>query len=1196
MQGETPMISVVVPAYNRESTIAQTLDSLLAQTHAGWEVIVVDDGSSDATAERVEEYARRDERVRLCRQENKGVSAARNAGIARASHPWLFFLDADDWIVPTAFAALLQAASGSPGKIDAVYAGYVRVDEKGRETRERRPAHAEDLFPVFTQMCAFAIHACLVRTDLVRAIGGFDETLVTCEDWDLWQRIARSGARFAAIPNYIAYYGMRAKSASANGARMLEDGLRVIARGHAEDPRLTDVNPLHRHGAADSARPLTEAYFICYAAGLVMAQGDDARWMLDALGDARPSGIDAGGVAETLFLAVPNGRATNAEEWPEFPPAVLERCREFIDALAGWMGDKWLAFGARRALERLMLGAVEGPMPRTVGAWHLMEIDCAGDPPGHLYVGAEVERVVCSVRFGSHDLGTVELAVCDGWIPPRVLADRIAEELAWDLIGLLLARDVHPQLEIDRAGAAVRVARNGVTLAEGEVPAGTQFDQWLRGQVDWTLLLQEVLGNDTWTGEDFYSDRPQARTWPRRKAGDAPVAVELSGPLPSIYCREGVAIGATLAGVPLLTLRLRAQRGRVQAHRIRKAILTRLGFEFCRAVTREWILAPAAPGLSIREVLAAAARGRSPAEAPPPTWAGGSRPRDLVPGWNSALAEFVPAGAAALVIGRRASGAEGTAASRYAILPAASREAVLAAALQSDDPALEVGDGEPGCVAYAPCAQWDRSSTGHHEADDASLLTNLEFERTFATRPDPWNYASDYEQVKYEQTLSLVPDGVRRALEVGCAEGAFTARLAECVPSVLGCDVSVVALSAAARRCNRLPGVSFAQLDLFEDKLPEGYDLIVCSETLYYASSEDRLARTARRFAQALAAGGLLLTANANALVDDEGAPGFDWDVPFGAGRIEQSILATGFFEIADEIRTAPYRVQLYRRRARRRLLPARSPAARSDLVPTGEMSKEAGERYRPRGGAVRREEEVPPSVAEPKLPILMYHRIAADGTEETKRWRTHPDDFRRQLEFLRGAGYYSLSFEGWRAAANARRVLPGKPIVITFDDGYEEFQREVAPLLIEHGFRASIFVVSELVGQTNAWDAELGETLSLMDWSEIEQLAVEGFEIGSHTRRHLPLVTLDQEQLADDLARSKRTLEQRLGQPVRSLSYPFGLHDATVESVAGACGYEHAVTTDEWSASWSDSLLALPRLEVAGTDSIDDFAAMLRA
>lgn len=974
MQGETPLISVVVPAYNRESTIAQTLDSLLAQTHRCWEVIVVDDGSSDATAERVEEYARRDERVRIYRQANKGVSAARNAGIARASHPWLFFLDADDWIVPTAFAALLQASSSSD-EIDAVYAGYVRVDEKGRETRERRPAHAEDLFPAFTQMCAFAIHACLVRTDLVRAVDGFDETLVTCEDWDLWQRIARSGARFATIPDYIAYYRMRAKSASANGARMLEDGLKVIARGHAEDQRLTDVNPLHRSGAADSAKPLTQVYFVCYAAALAMSQGEDARWMLDALDDSRPPGIDAGGVAETLFLAVPNGRAANPEEWPEFPPAVLERCREFIDALSGWMGDKWLAFGARRALERLMLGVVAGSESRTVGGWHLTEIDCAGDPPLHLCTGAEVERVICAVRFGAHDLGAVELAACDGWIPPRVLADRIAEEFAWDLVGLLLARDIHPQLEIDRAGAAVRVARNGVTLAEGEAPTGSGFDEWLRGQVDWTLLLQEVLGNDTWTGEDFYSDRPQPRTRPRRKTGDAPVAVELSEPLPSIYCRKGVTIGATLAGVPLLTLRLRARRGRVQAHQIRKAVLTRLGFELCRAVIREWILAPAATGLSLREALAAAARGRSSAKDPATAWAPASRPRDLVPGWHGALAEIVPAGGAVLLIGRRASGAEGTSVSRYAVLPAAPRAEMLAAALQDDDPALEVGDGERGCVAYAPCLQWDRSSAGHCEADDASLLTGLESEQNFATRA----------------------------------------------------------------------------------------------------------------------------------------------------------------------------------------------------------------------------KEDVPPAVAEPKLPILMYHRIATEGAEKTKRWRTHPDDFRRQLEFLRAAGYYSLSFEEWRAALNTRRVLPGKPIVITFDDGYEEFHREVAPLLTEHGFRASVFIVSELVGQVNAWDEGLGETLSLMDWPEIEQLASEGFEIGSHTRRHLPLVTLDKGRLADDLTRSKRTLEQHLGQPVRSLSYPFGLHDATVESVAGACGYEHAVTTDEWLASWSDSLLALPRLEVAGTDSIDDFAAMLR-
>jgi peptidoglycan/xylan/chitin deacetylase (PgdA/CDA1 family) len=1194
-----PMISIVIPAYNRESTIAQTLDSLIRQTHEGWEAIVVDDGSNDGTADVVMEYAKRDPRFRCHRQVNSGVSAARNAGIAVARFPWLFFLDADDWIAPTAFAALLDAQSAAGDGIAAIYGGYIRIDEHGREIRERRPQPEEDLFPVFTRMCAFAIHTCLIRTDLVRSVGAFDEALVTCEDWDLWQRIARTGARFLAIPDYIAYYRMRVGSASANGARMLDDGLRVIERGHAPDTRVATVHPAHSQGGPVSAKPLARTYFVCYAAGLVMAGGADARWMLDSLGQHRPTDLSADGIAETLFFAVPNGRASSPEDWSSFPPDVLERCREFIDAIGEWMVDKWLSFQTRRSFERLMLGAVEGPKPRTVGAWHIVEIDCDGEPPQHIDCGPAVSYVLCAVKVGGADTGIVELPANAGWAPPRVLADGIADRLAWDILRHWLARDVYPTMEIERMGALARVSRAGVVLLEQEVTFEYPFEEWLHDRVGWTVLMQEIWSHPTWQSDQFYSDEPETDVKRTIDAGEDPVAVEITAPLPQIRCRaESAAIGVTLAGVPLATLRLPTRRTHIRPHEIRQAILTCLGFEFCRAVIRELILAPPSPpGAPLRDVLANAAAQRASIPEPESARIAESQPRALVAGWHRAIAELLPPGAGATVIGRRTRGADGTGVSRYAVLPESSYAQLLAGAEYCGDPVLEIVGAQPHSrVVYAPCVQWDRSSALGATDEDEALLTQLEFEQVFAARPDPWSYASDYEQHKYEQTLSLVPSGVRQAMEIGCAEGAFTVRLAEKVPSVLACDISTVALSRAARACSQLSNVTFMQLDLFKDDPPGGYELIVCSELLYYAPSRDQLAGAVRRISHALAPGGLFLSANAHGLVDDEASSGFDWDVPFAGKQIGETILATGLFDRVDEIRTAPYRIQMYRMRKRRRLLRLRrSPqGAPVELAQTGEMSPEAASRYFPEGGRVRHEHAAPPPASDPKLPVLMYHRIAAEGSQRTARWRIHPDDFEQQLKLLRAKGYYSLTFEQWRAAANMRRVLPGKPILITFDDGYEDFPREAAPLLLRYGFRATIFVVSELVGRSNVWDSELEESLPLMGWETIERLASEGLDFGSHSALHRPLVTLDQGQLAEDLARSKRSIEEHLGHAVTSVSYPFGLHDATVESVAAACGYEYGVTTDEWLASWSDSLISLPRLEVRGTDSIEDFAAMV--
>lgn len=110
MDAKKPLISVIVPVYNVEKYLPKCLDSLLAQTWQELEIIVVDDGSPDNSWDIMQEYARRDSRVRLIRQKNGGLSAARNAGVEAARGEWIGFLDSDDYVAPEMYERLYRAA------------------------------------------------------------------------------------------------------------------------------------------------------------------------------------------------------------------------------------------------------------------------------------------------------------------------------------------------------------------------------------------------------------------------------------------------------------------------------------------------------------------------------------------------------------------------------------------------------------------------------------------------------------------------------------------------------------------------------------------------------------------------------------------------------------------------------------------------------------------------------------------------------------------------------------------------------------------------------------------------------------------------------------------------------------------------------------------------------------------------------
>ena len=217
-----PAVSVVMPAYQAGATISQALHSVLAQTWEDFELLVVDDGSTDATAAVVDSVA--DRRVRLLRQPNRGPAAARNHGVSAARGPLIAFLDADDRWLPERLALQVPAIQDA----DFVYGDAFEVLPDGRIRRysERVPAppdrESDMLRWLVVQPNPIPLLTVLVRGDLLRQVGCFDTGLFGVEDLDLWVRLAAAGCRFRRLAQPLAEYTVSETSVSANRARMLQ--------------------------------------------------------------------------------------------------------------------------------------------------------------------------------------------------------------------------------------------------------------------------------------------------------------------------------------------------------------------------------------------------------------------------------------------------------------------------------------------------------------------------------------------------------------------------------------------------------------------------------------------------------------------------------------------------------------------------------------------------------------------------------------------------------------------------------------------------------------------------------------------------------------------------------------------------------------------------------------------------------------
>ena len=862
-----PSITVVIPARNAEATLAGTLESIRAQTHESWEVVLVDDGSTDRTAEIGGRFAAEDGRFRVLSRDPAGVSAARNAGLEAASHPWVLFLDADDLIRPGMLARVARRLAGDPD-LDLVQVGWGTKFPDGSFQVQDPPAPGEDLFTRATAACPFPIHTAVVRKTLIERLGGFDPSLATSEDWDMWMRCGRAGARTAFVDEVLAVYCMRGGSASTRARRVLQDGLRVTRRAFSSDERVPDPVPEYARGLPDSERPVGEYRYLGWAAGLAVSGGQDPAGWIEDLTDPRCPTLQPADVAIPLFISTLLGRTARPGDWGRLWPELEGGVVAFFEAVERASGAPDLAARARRTLVNLVIAWSDSPVVEGLEGIHDVEVELTEpldiDPP------ADATRIHARIRYGGWSVGRVALPALAGEEPTRLVETEAARRLGWALLGVLDGRRTGSPSPVLAAfeSALPRAAAERAALAfHGAHKKGFE---WLERALVRRRFFADVLRS----GGDGGFDAD----------GDA-LVVDVSEGLPRTPLPADREVEVRFGRIPVG--RIRAPAGvHPGPRRLRRTIRRELADELAAAVVR--------------------------------------------------LALF----------GRPAEGPDS--------LLERARERL-------------------------------REEEGNAEVSAAA-------------------------------TLPTVP-----------------------------------------LRDSRRPSAAALQ-------------------------------------------------------------------------RIAQRV----------------------------------TPAARRAL----------GAR----------------AIAE-RLPILAYHRVDQGARGRAARFQVDPHTFESHLAFLRERGFYSVTIEEWEDAVRGRAVLRGKPILITFDDGYADVFETAAPLLARYGFSAAVFLVTDLVGGTSRWDRHLGSEVPLLDWDQIRELERRGVRFGSHTARHVPLGALAAEEVAREVSDSAAALAARLDGRPAGFAYPYGDADDVVRFLVGRGGFRFGFTTRSEPATGYHHRLDLPRIEVLGWDGAGDLA-----
>jgi glycosyltransferase involved in cell wall biosynthesis len=240
-KGETVSVSLIIPAYNAEKYIGFTIESLIRQSHAELEIIVVDDGSTDRTREIACRYAETDDRMTVLPQKNLGVATARNTGIEVAKGEFVGFIDADDIWHSTAVAKMLIRFEGASPNLGVVYTWSADIDEENRVTGGVHASKARGhVYPllVFHNFLGNA-SSTIIRKRCLEEVGGCrPEFDLGCEDFDLYLRLA-SRFEFDVVPEFLVAYRRTPEAMSSHAERMNRAHHQVLDKVRCERPAVS---------------------------------------------------------------------------------------------------------------------------------------------------------------------------------------------------------------------------------------------------------------------------------------------------------------------------------------------------------------------------------------------------------------------------------------------------------------------------------------------------------------------------------------------------------------------------------------------------------------------------------------------------------------------------------------------------------------------------------------------------------------------------------------------------------------------------------------------------------------------------------------------------------------------------------------------------------------------------------------------
>ncbi len=220
-------------------------------------------------------------------------------------------------------------------------------------------------------------------------------------------------------------------------------------------------------------------------------------------------------------------------------------------------------------------------------------------------------------------------------------------------------------------------------------------------------------------------------------------------------------------------------------------------------------------------------------------------------------------------------------------------------------------------------------------------------------------------------------------------------------------------------------------------------------------------------------------------------------------------------------------------------------------------------------------------------LPVLLYHRIvnkqSTIGKHKIYVWEK---DFEKQMLYLKNNGYETITFIDLQE--NPKMNLD-KKVIITFDDGYEDNYTLLFPILKKHGFKAVIYLVTQI--NHNAWGVKEGEPrVDMMSVEQIKEMSNYGIEMGGHTQHHVDLLKHSEEEQRKEIKGSKEDVEKTIQKSVVSFAYPFGGINENIKKVTLECGYSYAVSTNTGPKQFGDDWFQIRRIEVTPKTTLMSF------